>query len=188
MNNTPKRYGVTRQLSQFLIVDIIYLIATGSQSDIQIFLIVNNRLAKTGVEQLQVMGCGSIVADMVEHSHKHGVTLPIDMGQFYCHQLYLTEHMSREEVGIGIETVDDVALVGFHHRFQLEGIAYQQQLLAAKWLTQVVGIDTQDTIDSIDNVCAHHRNLIDDDKFQLFEQLAVRLAVFEKFMDAPSLQ
>ena len=84
---------------------------------------------------MQVVRRGRIVTDMVEHPHKHRVTLPIYMRKFYRHQFYLIENMSREEVGIGIETIDDITLICFHHRLQLEGIAHQQQLLTSKRLT-----------------------------------------------------
>ena len=43
-------YGVTWQLTQFLIIDIIYLVATGGKGNVQVFLIVGNRLAKACIE------------------------------------------------------------------------------------------------------------------------------------------
>ena len=133
-------------------------------------------------------GAGGIVADVVQHADELRVALAVHLLQLDRHQFYLAEYTGREEVGRGVEAVQDVALVGLHHRLQLEDVAHEQQLLAAEGFAQVVAVDAQDAVDGVDDVGPHHRNLVDNDQLQLLEQLAVGLGVLEELVDAPLLQ
>ena len=125
---------------------------------------------------------------MVQHADELRVALAIHLLQFDRYQFYLAEYTGREEIGRGVEAVQNVALVGLHHRLQLENVAHEQQLLAAEGFAQVVAIDAQDAVDGVDDVGPHHRNLVDDDQLQLLEQLAVGLGILEELVDASLLQ
>ena len=49
--------------------------------------------------------------------------------------MHLAEHAGREEIGVGVKAVEDGALVGLYHGFQLEYVADEKHLLATKWFS-----------------------------------------------------
>ena len=125
---------------------------------------------------------------MVQHADEGRVALPVHLLKLDGHEVNLAEHPCREEERAGVEAVQDFLLITLHHRLQLVDVAHQQQLLAAEGLAQVVRIDAQDAVHGVDEVRPHHRNLVDDDQFQLLQQLAVLLGVAQELVDASALQ
>ena len=188
MHFSEEAFGLAGQLLEAALVDVVHVVAAGGQGDVEVVGI--GRLGGcgvAGVEQLEVSGAGGVVADVIQHADELRVALAIHLLQFDRYQFYLAEYTGREEIGRGVEAVQDVALVSLHHRLQLEDIAHEQQLLAAEGFAQVMAIDAQDAVDGVDDVGPHHRNFVDDDQLQLLEQLAVGFGVLEELVDASLL-
>ena len=70
----------------------------------------------------------------------------------------------------------------------MEYIADEQDLFPAERLAQITGVNAQDAVYGIYDIRTYHRDLIDDDQFDLFEQLAVWFGILEKLMDASALK
>ena len=133
MHFAEEAFGLAGQLLEAALVDVVHVVAAGGQGDVEVVGIGGfGSRGVARVEQLEVGGTGGVVADVVQHADELRVALAVYLLQFNRHQLYLAEDTGREEVGRGVEAVQDVALVGLHHRLQLEDIAHEQQLLAAE--------------------------------------------------------
>ena len=72
--------------------------------------------------------------------------------------------------------------------FQLERIAYQQELLAAEGFAHVLRIDPQYLVDEVDDVGPHHRYFIDDDEFHVLDEAAVVGRIFQETVQFASLE
>ena len=131
-------YRFAGEFVQLLLVDGVHGVAAGGKGDIHILFRLLDGGAVAGVEQLEVGRPSCVGADMVEHAHKHGIGLPVHFGEFDGDQFDLAEHPGREEIGGGVEAVQDFPFIAFHHRFQLEDIAHKQKLLAAEGFPEVV--------------------------------------------------
>ena len=79
-----------------------------------------------------------------------------------------------------------MALVVLQHRLQLEDVAHEQQLLSAEGLG-VAGVDAQYLVDEVDDVCAHHTDLVDDNEFYLAYQFALGACVFQRLLDVSAV-
>ena len=75
-----------------------------------------------------------------------------------------------------------MAVFVLEHGFELVDVAHEQQLLAAEGLG-VAGVDAQHFVDEVDDVCAYHRDLVDDDEFDLSDEFALCARVFECLLD-----
>ena len=64
----------------------------------------------------------------------------------------------------------------------MEDVTYEQQLLAAEGL-RIAGVDAQHFVDEVDDICPHHRYLVDDDELHLAYQLALGTCVFQRLLD-----
>ena len=49
-----------------------------------------------------------------------------------------------------------------------------------------MGVGAQDAVDEVNNVCAHHRDLVDDDELQALQEFDVVFSVFKELADAPA--
>ena len=87
------------------------------------------------IEQAEFKVGDGVVADAVQGGDETTVFLTEDFGEFYADQMHLAEHAGREEIGVGVKAVEDGALVGLYHRFQLEYVADEKHLLATKWFS-----------------------------------------------------
>ena len=79
----------------------------------------------SGVQQLKISGSGSVGTDMVENADKNGVSLSVHFLKFDGYQVDLAEYFCREEVRSRVGTVQNLLLIVFNYRFQLENITYQ---------------------------------------------------------------
>ena len=120
-----KCYRVSRQFGEFLIVDIVHVVAAGGEGDVHIGFRLLYLCAVTGVEQLQVGSAHRIVSYVVQYADKNFVGLAIDGLQFNGDEVYLVEDPCGEKIGGGIETVQYFPFVSLHYRFQLKDVTYQ---------------------------------------------------------------
>ena len=98
---------------------------------------------------------GSVVADAVEDGDELAVGLTVDLTEFDGDDGHLLPHLRVEEIGAGVEGLQQLAVVVLEHWFELVDVAHEQQLLAAEGLW-VAGLDAQQLVDEVDDVCAHH--------------------------------
>ena len=126
-----------------LVVDIVNGITTCSQSNLEGIGTNRNMRggAHTTVDSLDIGLRGSIFTDAVKNTDKLGVALTIYLAQFDADELHLLPNLSREEIGRGIERLHQSPFVFLNHRFQLENIAHQQQLLTSKRFAHIATIN-----------------------------------------------
>ncbi len=125
---------------------------------------------------------------MVEYAYKYRIGLSVYLLQFDGDEVYFTEYTGGEEIRSGIEAVQNLPFVIFYNRFQLKHIPDKQDLFSAERFAQIAGVDAQDAVYRIYDICTYHRNLVYDDQLDLLEQLAVRLGILEKLMNASALK
>ena len=68
----------------------------------------------------------------------------------------------------------------------MEDVANQQHLFASEGLAVVVGVGAENAVDEVNDVCAHHGYLIDDDEVKALQELYLFLAVAQEVADAAS--
>ena len=98
--------------------------------------------------------------------------------------MYLLEHAGREEEGIRVEQAENLFLVGWYDRLQLEHVANEQELLSPEWQAHVARVDPQDAVDAIDDIHPYHRYLVDDDQLGLRDDFPFLLRVLKELEDA----
>ena len=140
MNFSFQNCRFTRKSGKFLFVDIVYRVASCSQSDVQVVFLLFQRHIIARVQKLQVGSSGYIGTDVVEYVDKYFVRLPVYFCQFDRHQFHFLEDTSRKEVRIRVEAVDDFPFIIFYDRLQLIYIAYQQKLFPSKRFAHVLRI------------------------------------------------
>ena len=120
---------------------------------------------------------------MVEYGNEGGILLPVHLLQFDGHEAHFPEHLGREEIGRGIVAVQHLPFVGLDHRFELEYVPHEQQLLAAERFPGVMSVESQYAVDEVDDVRTHHRDFVDDDEFHLADELLVGGVVFQEVLE-----
>ena len=130
--------GFAGKFGKAAFVDVVYVVSAGGKSDVHVVFACLYRGVVTCVQQLEVGCSGGVCADMVEYVDEDFVGLSVYFSQLDGYQLHFAEYTCREEVGIGVEAINNFSFIAFHYRFQLEGISYEQQLFSAKGLTHVL--------------------------------------------------
>ena len=96
--------------------------------------------------------------------------MAVDFLQLHAEQPHLLEDLGIEEIEVGVIGREQLAVVLFHYRLQLEDIAHQQQLLAAEGLPHVLIVDSQHLVYEVYDVGPYHAYLVYDDQLQRPEQ------------------
>ena len=77
------------------------------------------------IQRTKVRIIGGICTDAVENRDELRIALSVDFPQFNTQDRHLLPHFGIEEIGRGIEGGEQLALIFFQDRFQLENIANQ---------------------------------------------------------------
>ena len=178
----------TGQFGQLTVVDVVHVVAACGQGNVHVGFRLDNRRTVSGVQQLQVSSSGRIASYVVQYPDKLRVILPVYLLQFDGHQFYLAEYPCRKEIRSRVEAVQYFPLIPLDDRLQLKDIAHQQHLFTAEGFAQVVTVNPQYPVHRINDVGPHHRNLVNNDQFQLLKQFAMRLGILEKFVNTAFLQ
>jgi len=91
---------------------------------------------------LEIGRGGGVVADAVEDGDEVAVGLAIDLAELDGDDGHLLPHLRIEEIGAGVEGMQQLAVLVLEHGFQLVDVAHEEQLLATEWLG-VAGVDAQ---------------------------------------------
>ena len=140
------------------------------------------RVRNSRIEGCEIGGGGGVVADAVEDGDEFVVSLTVDFTELDGHDGHLLPHLRIEEIGAGVEVLQQLAVFVLEHGFELVDVTHEQQLLAAEGLG-VAGVDAQHFVDEVDDVCAYHRDLVDDDEFDLSDEFSLCACVFESLLD-----
>ena len=109
--------------------------------------------------------------------------LAIDFGELDADQLHAAENMGIEEEQRGVERAKQLAVFLFRHGLQLIDVADKEKLFAAVRLKAVAGVDAKHLVDEVNDVGAHHADLVDDDQLHLPDDLALLARVFQCLTD-----
>ena len=132
------------------------------------------RFQHAGVEGVEIGGSGCVVADAVEDGDELIVGLAVHLAELDGYDGHLLPHLGVEEIRAGVEGLQQLAVVVLEHRLAAEGL----------W---VAGVDAQQLVDEVDDVCAHHRYLVDDDEFDLTDELALGTRVLQRLLDVAAV-
>ena len=134
------------------------------------------------VEGLEIGRGGGVVADAVEDGDEVAVGLAIDLAELDGDDGHLLPHLRVEEIGAGVEGLQQLAVFVLEHGFQLVDVAHEQQLFATKGLG-VAGVDAQHLVDEVDDIGTYHRDLVDDDELDLADEFALGSRVLQGLLD-----
>ena len=123
------------------------------------------------VDRVYVAVRGHACAEAVKDVYEVFLMLSVGFPQLYRHQTECLEYAGVEEEGIAVLFLQYALVLRRHHGFELEHVAYKEQLFASEWLAPVAASEgAQYAVDKVNHISPNHRNLIDYDKFYLFEE------------------
>ncbi len=166
-DGSVKDGSITIKLSQACAIDVIYGIATGGQRNGKRRVGGVNVGTHLAIEHLEVGSGDMRRTDVVQQVDKGRIVLAIHFGQFDAYQLEGGKDLGiEEELGM-IERRKQLTVFLTNDRLKLIDITDEEELLAAKRLTHIAVVDAQHLVNKVNDVGAHHANLVDDNQFDL---------------------
>ena len=183
LNVATEKHRLAWQQLELAVVDIVYRVAASAEGDGEFRVALVKLGSHSLVETLQVLHRHLRGADMVQDVDEHGVALSVHLPQFDAHQLELLEYLGIEEETAAIEGRQHPSVVLSYHGLQLVDVAYKQKLFAPERLPHVAAVHAQHLVDEVDDVGAHHTDLVDDDEFHLTDNLNFFGVIFQRVAD-----
>ncbi len=138
------------------------------------------------VEGLQRVGGGTVLSYLVEERDKLLVLLSIHLLEFDGKIARLLQGVAGEEVRRVVILTQHLLLLSRHHRGELVQVANHEELHTAERQVVALAKLSEHGIDGIEQVAAHHTDLVDDQKVDASDDVALRLAELKSFLFAPA--
>ena len=146
---------------QFIVVVAVGHAVVSGQPDISFFSFWYEHRLAAGVETGEVLGCRHAVAHMVEDVDKRLILLTVDMGELYGDVACLLKRMTAKEIRSIVVRTQQLLVARRDHGCELVKVTDHQQLHTAKGPCRIT-VSSQHIVDGIEQVAAHHGDLVDD--------------------------
>ena len=111
----------------------------------------------------------------IQYAHKGIILLTINLIQLNRHIVNIRQRLTTKKIRSRISIAQHRLIFRSNHRSKLRQVANHQQLHTAKRLTPIAEV-AQHGIHSVQQVAAHHRNLINDNHIERSNNLSFLLA------------
>ena len=104
---------------------------------------------------------------------KYIILLPVDLLEFdeFHLECPIREDIGSEKIGSLVSLHERLSLIAREDWWELIEVSDEDYLYPSEWYSShSLTIDTQRDIDEVEEICSHHRNLIDDDDIDLCEE------------------
>ena len=152
------------------------------EADVSIVLLWKESRHIPAVELLEVSVGGLPVSDMVEDVDERVVLLTINLFQLNGEVVGLRQCFRPEEIGSVVKRREYLFILRCHHGGELLQVANHEQLDASEGF-EMVAEAPQHMVDGVEQVAAHHGNLVDDEQVERCDDASLLLAEVKPVFD-----